>query len=70
MARRKQVEDAPQRLKLRLIKSPIGYAERQKETVRSLGLRRMKQVVEQPDIPQIRGMLAHVSHLVEVVEEN
>ncbi|MBI4494861.1 MAG: 50S ribosomal protein L30 [Chloroflexi bacterium] len=60
---------AARRLKIRLVKSPIGYAEQQKATVRSLGLRRLHQVVEQADTPQIRGMIAHVSHLVELVED-
>lgn len=59
-------------LKVTLVKSPIGYNSRQKETVKSLGLRRMSQTVLLGDAPQIRGMIAKVSHLVaveEVVEE-
>ena len=55
-------------LKITLVKSPIGYNGRQKETVRSLGLRRMSQSVLIGDAPQIRGMIAKVSHLVEVEE--
>jgi large subunit ribosomal protein L30 len=56
------------RIKIKLVRSPIGNRQRQKETVRSLGLRRMNQVVEQPDNPQIRGMIYSVRHLVQVVE--
>ena len=58
------------RLRITLSKSPIGYSERQKRTVRALGLRRMNQTVEQEDTSVIRGMVAKVSHLVtiEVVE--
>jgi len=52
-----------------LVKSPIGYSKRQKATVRALGLRRMQQTVEHVDSPTLRGMLAKVSHLVEVVEK-
>ena len=52
-----------------LAKSPIGYSKRQKATVRALGLRRMQQTVEHVDSPTLRGMLAKVSHLVEVVEK-
>ena len=55
-------------LRIKLVKSPIGYSTRQKETVRALGLRRMNQVVEKADSPTIRGMLNKVSHLVEIEE--
>ncbi|MCK5645630.1 MAG: 50S ribosomal protein L30 [Anaerolineales bacterium] len=56
------------KLKITLVKSPIGYSIRQKRTVKALGLNRLRQTVEQEDTPVIRGMLAKVSHLV-VVEE-
>ena len=53
-------------LHITLVKSPIGYSARQKDTVRALGLRRMHQTVVQKDSAVIRGMIAKVSHLVEV----
>lgn len=49
-------------------KSSIGYSQRQKGTIRALGLRRLGQSVEQKDNPVIRGMVNKVSHLVEVQE--
>lgn len=55
-------------LRITLVKSPIGYSQKQKDTVRSLGLKKMNQVVDQPDTPQIRGMLNKVAHLVSVEE--
>lgn len=55
-------------VRLTLTKSPIGYPERQKRTVRALGLRRMHQVVEHTDSQVLRGMIAKVSHLVKVEE--
>ncbi len=55
-------------LTLTLVKSPIGYSERQKGTVRALGLRRMNQTVTHEDTPVIRGMIDKVSHLVSVQE--
>ena len=55
-------------LRITLTKSPIGYSERQKRTVRALGLRRMNQTVQQNDSPVIRGMVAKVGHLVTVEE--
>ena len=55
-------------LTITLVKSPIGYSQRQKDTVRSLGLRKMNQTVERPDSPQLRGMINAVQHLVSVEE--
>jgi large subunit ribosomal protein L30 len=55
-------------LQITLVRSPIGYSQRQKLTVRALGLRRLNQTVEQEDTPVIRGMIAKVNHLVEVEE--
>jgi len=56
------------KLHITLVKSPIGYSQRQKGTVRALGLRRIGHTVEQVDTPVIRGMLRKVSHLVRVEE--
>lgn len=58
----------PKRLRITLVKSTTGYNERQKRTVRALGLRRLRQTVEQVDTPVVRGMLAKVPHLVSVEE--
>jgi large subunit ribosomal protein L30 len=54
------------RIQVKLVRSPIGYEKSQKETVRSLGLRKMHQVVEHDDNSVIRGMINKVSHLVVV----
>jgi len=56
-------------LRLELVRSPIGGTERQRATVRALGLRKLHQVVEQSDSPVTRGMIEKVAHLVRVVEE-
>lgn len=58
-------------LKITLTKSPIGYNERQKATVKALGLGKLNSTVIQPDNPQIKGMVKKVTHLVSVeqVEE-
>jgi large subunit ribosomal protein L30 len=55
-------------IRITLVRSPIGYAERQKRTVRALGLHRLNQTVEQADSPALRGMIARISHLVRVEE--
>jgi len=58
----------PTRLRIRWVKSAIGYSERQKATIRALGLRRLGDEVEKEDRASIRGMIVKVSHLVEVEE--
>jgi large subunit ribosomal protein L30 len=56
------------KLKITLVKSPIGYSERQKRTVKALGLKRLNFTVEHHDDAAIRGMVAKISHLVRVEE--
>jgi large subunit ribosomal protein L30 len=51
-------------LRITQVGSPIGRTEDQRATVRSLGLRRIRHTVLQPDRPEIRGMLRKVAHLV------
>jgi large subunit ribosomal protein L30 len=53
-------------LKITLRRSRIGTTPRQREVLSGLGLRRMHATVIRPDHPAIRGMVAKVSHLVEV----
>ena len=55
-------------LRIRYKKSFIGYNQRQRDTIRSLGLRRLNAVVEREDSPTVRGMILAVRHLVEVTE--
>ena len=50
-------------------KSSNGSDKRQRDTLRSLGLRRIGHQVEHDDTPQIRGMIRRVKHLVEVSED-
>ena len=54
------------RLRIRCVRSVIGYERDQRRTVRALGLLRIHDVVERDDTPTIRGMLHKVRHLVEV----
>lgn len=55
-------------LRITYIKSVIGYNQRQRETIRSLGLRKLHRVVEREDTPSVRGMVHAVRHLVKVEE--
>jgi large subunit ribosomal protein L30 len=54
------------RLKVRQTRSGIGRKQNQRHTLRSLGLKRIGDVVVKEDRPEIRGMLATVTHLVAV----
>ena len=56
------------RLKVTQTRSVIGAKDNQRQTMRSLGLKRMHDVVVKEDRPEIRGMVATVTHLVTVEE--
>lgn len=56
------------KLKITLVKSVIGCKDDQIATVKALGLKKIRDVVEKQDTPQIRGMLNKVSHLINVEE--
>ena len=64
----KKSEKPEKKIRVTLRRSAIGYSVRQKATLRALGLRKLNQTVEQVDHPTVRGMIAKVSHLVEVEE--
>jgi len=55
-------------VKVKWVKSFIGCTGDMRQTIRGLGLRRMHQVVERQDTPEVRGMIHKVRHLVEVVD--
>jgi large subunit ribosomal protein L30 len=55
-------------VRVTLVRSPIGYPEPQKRTVRALGLHRMNQTIEHEDTPAVRGMITKVVHLVRIEE--
>lgn len=50
------------------VRSAIGCPQDQKDTVRALGLKRVRDSVVQPDTPTVRGMVRKVRHLVEVAD--
>ena len=56
------------RLKITLVKSPIGFNKTQAQTVEGMGLRRIRHSVELADTPETRGMILKVRHLVTVEE--
>jgi large subunit ribosomal protein L30 len=68
MTAKKAAAEAQPMLRITLVRSVIGRPPDQEATVRTLGLRRLHQSVERPDVPSVRGMVNKVSHLV-VVDE-
>ena len=56
------------KLAIKLVKSPIRCQSKHRETVKSLGLRKMNQTVVHDDSPAIRGMINKVSYLLDVQE--
>ena len=61
--KKKQVK----RFRIQYVRSAVGRPEVQKKIVKGLGFRRLNQVLECPDTPEIRGMVNKVNHLVKVV---
>ena len=57
-----------EKLKVTLVKSPIGAVPKQRKTVEALGLSKLHKTVELPDNDAVRGMIWHVKQLVKVEE--
>ncbi len=55
-------------LRITLVKSTIGQKPRIRATVESLGLRKIRQTVDRPDTPDVRGMINRARHLLDVQE--
>lgn len=55
-------------IKVKLIRSLIGKPELHRKTIQALGLRKIGQVVEKNDTPQIRGMIHQVDYMVDVID--
>lgn len=56
------------KLKVTLVRSPIGLSPKQAATVRALGLKRIRHTVTHADTPTMRGMISRVAHCVRVEE--
>jgi large subunit ribosomal protein L30 len=69
MARKaKSQEAAATKIRIQYYRSTIAFPAKQKEIVRSLGLRKLNQVVERPDTASMRGAVAKVPHLLRIIE--
>jgi large subunit ribosomal protein L30 len=56
------------KIRIQYYRSTIAFPAKQKEIVRSLGLRKLNQIVERPDTPAMRGAVAKVSHLLRIID--
>ena len=66
MAKKAAAAKSAKKIKLTQILSPIGFDKKQENTLRCLGLRRIRHTIEVPDTIGIRGMLHKVRHMVKV----
>jgi large subunit ribosomal protein L30 len=55
-------------IKVKQVRSIIKTNKSQKDTMRALGFKKMNQVVEHENTPQIQGMIRKVEHLIKVIE--
>ena len=63
------MSDAKNTIKIRQVRSIIGTKRPHREVMKSLGLRRIRHTVEREDTPAVRGMIAKVDYLVEIIED-
>lgn len=61
-------DNATKKIRIRQVRSAIGTRREHREVLKSLGLRRIRHEVEREDTPSVRGMLAKVGYLLEIVE--
>jgi large subunit ribosomal protein L30 len=64
----KSTEAEPARIRIQYYRSTIACPQTQKEIVRSLGLKKLNQIVERPDTSSMRGMVEKVPHLIRIIE--
>jgi len=60
--------EADKTITIRWRRSVIGRPQDQRKTIKGLGFKRLNQTLTLPDRPEIRGMIDHVKHLIEVIE--
>ena len=65
----KKSKESKQMLKIQQVRSPIGFPRTQREVLKTLGLKKIRQIVERQDTPAVRGAVAKIPHLVAIVED-
>lgn len=66
MTKTKSAAAGARTLRVRLVRSLIGYPRAQREVAKGLGLRKIGSEVVRPDTPEVRGMVSKITHLVDV----
>ena len=67
-SKKKAVAETGATLNIQYVRSAIGSPEKHKLVIKSLGFKRLNQVVNRVDTPAVRGMVAQVPHLVKILE--
>ncbi len=68
MAKKEAENEKAGQIRIQYYRSMIGYAKKQKEIVKSLGITKLNQTVTRADSPAIRGVVAKVPHLLRIVD--
>jgi large subunit ribosomal protein L30 len=69
VAKKKSKKEAePTKIRIQYYRSTIAFPQKQKDIVRSLGLRKLNQIVERPDTPSMRGAVEKIPHLIRIIE--
>lgn len=68
MASKEKAMEAGAMLTLQYVKSGIGAPEKHKLVLKSLGFKRLNQIITRVDTPAVRGMVAQVPHLVKIID--
>jgi len=68
MAEENKQQEGGGRIRIQYYRSAIGFPKTQKEIVRSVGFTKLNQIVERPDTPSMRGVVAKVPHLLRIIE--
>jgi large subunit ribosomal protein L30 len=67
-SKKKAVAETGAKLNIQYVRSAIGSPEKHKLVIKSLGFKRLNQIVSRVDTPAVRGMVAQVPHLVKILE--
>jgi len=68
MAEQQNAQTGGGKIRIQYYRSFIAFPKTQKEIVRSVGLTKLNQIVERPDTPAMRGVVAKVPHLLRIIE--
>ena len=68
MAEENRQQEGGGKIRIQYYRSAIGFPKTQKEVVRSVGFTKLNQILERPDTPAMRGIVAAVPHLIRIIE--